>query len=74
MSWPVGVRSVFDSYDRNYPLGIVDAVNDSVVASARAVETFEVQLEGFADAVGIVCYRAVQEFDRRRADLLRYAP
>lgn len=49
---------MFDGGDGD---AMVNSVDDAVLASARAVESFEVKMEGLADSPGIAGERAIDE-------------
>jgi len=59
----VGVGSVVDFHDDDGVVGVVDAQQDAVVATACAVETFEVVAQRFAEPVRIVGEGAGDELD-----------
>ncbi len=66
----VDVRAVLDRDDVDPVVVGVNAVNDAVVASSRAVESGELELEWLADAVGVGRERSVKELDDGGGDLL----
>jgi hypothetical protein len=49
----VGVGAVFEGDDLDAVVAVVDAVDDPVVAAAGAVQSGQVELEGFADSPGV---------------------
>jgi hypothetical protein len=55
--------------DRDHGHAFIDPVDDPVVATACAVQPFEVEARGL-DALRIDRERAVDERDGRRSDLL----
>jgi hypothetical protein len=51
LAWTVDIGAVLDGHDINAASLIVDAVDDAVVAAARAVQAFHTEPEGLADPV-----------------------